>query len=129
MQPGDGVDVVANLEESVKSLGAFSHVECMSVLEHTPRPWLLAANIERMLVDGGTLFVTVPFVFRVHGYPSDYYRFSPEGVRALFPAIEWRVIEFAHVRLSHKLASVVIDAHRFFARTEVCGFGTKRCAS
>jgi SAM-dependent methyltransferase len=64
MQEGEGVDIVQDLEESlhVGQLRSFAHVECMSVLEHSRRPWLLAANIERMLRPGGSIYVTVPFV-------------------------------------------------------------------
>jgi hypothetical protein len=48
-----------------------------------------AANIEAMLREGGALFISVPWIFPFHGYPNDYFRFSPEGVRLLFPGIRW----------------------------------------
>jgi hypothetical protein len=35
----------------------------------------------------GVLYVSVPFSWKFHAYPSDYWRFTPEGIRILFPKI------------------------------------------
>ena len=43
---GDGVDFVHDMETPLpESVGTFAHVDCVSVLEHVRRPWLMAANI------------------------------------------------------------------------------------
>lgn len=126
MQAGEGVDVVADLEEPMSDLvGYFRHVECMSVLEHARRPWLLAANVQRMLSTGGSIFVTAPFVFRQHGYPDDYWRFTLSGLKSLFDQIDWKVALYAHVRPSKKLKTFVKNGNRYFCRTESCAFGHK----
>lgn len=129
MQPGPGVDLVIDLEEPLPDgLGLFDHIECMSVLEHSRRPWLLAANIERLLAPGGTLFVSVPFVWRFHGYPNDYFRVSCEGIRALFRNIDWAELRYAHEELTEKAKiprEVRPNGHWYLARTEACGFGRK----
>lgn len=125
---GPGVDRVLNLEETPPpDLGTFHHIECMSVLEHSPRPWLLAANIERLLTAGGTLFLTVPFVWSLHAYPHDYFRLSVDGVRAIFPGIEWKALQYAHKRLMDggKTPRERIDGRIYVAATEVCGFGVR----
>lgn len=126
MLAGPGVDLVWNLEET-PPLGwdRFDHIECRSVLEHSPRPWLLAANLERMLVPGGTLDLSVPFVWGLHAYPSDYWRFSVEAVRSLFANIEWRALRYAGATLYEhgKTPRAVVDGHIHIARTEVLGFG------
>ncbi|WP_440221840.1 class I SAM-dependent methyltransferase [Dokdonella sp. MW10] len=129
MLAGPGVDRVLDLEESLPDdLGLFDHVECMSVLEHSRRPWLLAANIERLMAPGATLFVSVPFVWRIHGYPNDYWRLTPEGVRALFPEIEWTAVMLASHGLTEgpKFGSTKVGAHPYFARTETVAFGTRK---
>ncbi len=129
MLAGPGVDVVIDLEEALpEGLGTFRHIECMSVLEHSRRPWLLAANLERLLEPGGTIFVSVPFVWRNHAYPSDYWRMTTEAIRSLFPGIDWAELRYAHVDLTVK-AKVpwhLTDGHKYFARTESCGFGVRR---
>lgn len=125
MQAGDGVDLVQDLEEPLQlgQLRSFAHVECMSVLEHSRRPWLLAANIERMLRAGGSLFVTVPFVWAVHGYPDDYWRLTESGLRELFPSIKWAALRYAAIDLVGDVKRTHIAEHPYFPRSEICGFG------
>lgn len=128
MLPGPGVDAVINMEEpAALALGTFAHIECVSVLEHSRRPWLLAANLERMLQPGGTLYLTVPFIWRVHGYPDDYWRFTLTGVRELLPGITWDALVYAHVFETSKnhIPRTTVGGFPYFARTEVCGFGRR----
>ena len=128
IEDGPGVDRVINLEEQLPG-ETFQHVEAVSVLEHARKPWKLAAGIETCLERGGTLFVEAPFVWRVHGYPSDYWRFSIDGVRQLFPSIAWRALGYAdesRAKLRGKARSMVTNGQRFLARTEVFGFGMRQ---
>lgn len=129
MLAGPGVDMVADLEEGLQEdLGLFDHVECMSVLEHSRRPWLLAANIERLLAPGATIYVTVPFVWRLHAYPDDYFRFAPEGLKTLFQLVEWETVMLAGLSLylGPKVEGLKVEGHPFFPRTETVGFGVKK---
>jgi len=120
MVPGVGVDRVVNLEEPLPpDLGKFDHIDCISVLEHARRPWLLAANLERLLAIDGTIFVQVPFVWRVHGYPSDFWRFTEDAVRILLPAIKWVALQFVPDKVDNHWQYGSL----YFARTQVCGFG------
>lgn len=126
LSDGDGVDIVADLE--TQTVGTFAHIECMSVLEHCRRPWLMAANLERMLEPAGTIFITVPFIWRVHGYPDDYWRFTVSGIKALFTVIEWAQEAYSHRILcgADDVPAVKSDDWPHFARTEVCMFGTAK---
>lgn len=129
MLEGPGVDRVLDMEEPLPAdFGRFAHVECCSVLEHSKRPWLLAANVEEALERGGTLYLSAPWVWRVHEYPGDYYRFSDQAVRALFPRIRWEKLCYASDRLrpDHYVKAREIDGHPFLPRTEVVGFGVRR---
>jgi hypothetical protein len=92
MAAGPGVDVVGDLSAGLCGLQpeSFALIICCSVLEHVKRPWDMAANLERLVRPGGTVYVTVPWVWRYHGYPEDYYRFSHRGVMTLFPSLAWR---------------------------------------
>jgi len=93
MQSGKGVDRVLDLTLPFEAVDAalegrrFGAVICLSVLEHCAQPFHMAANITRLLRPGGCLYVSVPFSWKFHGYPSDYWRFTHEGVRKLFPDI------------------------------------------
>ena len=91
LEAGKGVDRVADLTAGLGGLdpGTFALAICCSVLEHTPTPWVMAQNITRLLRPGGQLYVAVPWVWRYHAYPDDYFRYSPRGVQSLFPALDW----------------------------------------
>lgn len=140
MLDGPGVDVVCNLEDlhlcdedalNLLEPGLFQHVECRSVLEHSRRPWLLASNLERMMAPGATLDLTVPFVWRPHFYPGDFWRFTTEGIRELFPAIEWKSLMYATQEDlwdgDRKMPKQMVGGSVHFPRTEVLGWGMKRC--
>lgn len=130
MRDGPGVDRVLNLEWFLPyDLGTFAHVECRSVLEHSRRPWLLAANVEMSMEPGATLYLSVPFVWGLHDYGGDFFRFTADAVRELFPRIEWQTLMYASDRLEtdpKKTARTLIEGHVYVARNEVVGFGVKR---
>jgi len=91
LSPGKGVDMVVDLTEGLGGLreAHYALVICCSVLEHTPKPWAMADNITRLLRVGGMAYISVPWVWRYHAFPDDYFRYSPRGVQVLFPHIEW----------------------------------------
>ncbi len=96
LMAGDNVDVQLDLTAEhalvAQALGqrSFDTVFCISVLEHVPDVFAACRNIAALLRPGGSLFVSVPFVFRYHGYPGDLWRFTPEAVCALFPTVDFR---------------------------------------
>lgn len=90
VESGEGVDIIHDLTEPLpENLGVFDIVICCSVLEHTPKPWLMAENISRAVKTNGMLYVSVPWVQRYHAYPDDYFRFSPRGIECIFPEFTW----------------------------------------
>jgi len=63
--------------------GSFDTVLSIQVLEHTPQPRKLIAEMARVLKKGGALILAAPFSFRLHEEPHDYFRYSPHGLREL----------------------------------------------
>jgi hypothetical protein len=108
MQPGEGVDVVADLSRTIGPLepNRFALVICCSVLEHVAKPWLFAENVTSLVRPGGKLYMSVPWVWRYHPYPDDYYRFSHRGVMALFDQFDWSAVYYS---TSAELEFVPID--------------------
>jgi SAM-dependent methyltransferase len=64
----------------------FDTVISVSVLEHTPTPHLLFKEMSRVLKPGGKMIAHVPFSFRLHEEPHDYYRFTCHALRSLCAA-------------------------------------------
>ena len=91
---GAGVDRVVDLADSAAAVDEaiperFGTIFCLSVLEHCRDPFQMARNLERLLAPGGRLYVSVPFAWRIHNYPADYWRFTPDGIRALFAGLRF----------------------------------------
>jgi SAM-dependent methyltransferase len=53
------------------------------VLEHVQAPAQAIAEVRRVLRPGGYAIIAVPFLIRIHGAPSDYWRFTADGLRHL----------------------------------------------
>jgi len=67
----------------------FDYVICSSVMEHVEKPWIAAENIEKIIKPNGKLLWTTPWVWKMHGYPNDYWRYTPNAVKQLFDHIDW----------------------------------------
>ena len=128
MQPGVGVDVVHDMEAPLPtSLGTFDHVDCVSMLEHCRRPWRVAENVLAVMNPDATLLVSAPFVWRVHGYPSDYWRFTAKSFDVLFPGVEWQTRGYLMGSLFRKLVNHYDkNGKTYLQRAETIGFGTLR---
>lgn len=94
LSAGTNVDVVADLTVKFSELPRelkekkFSTMICLSVMEHVKDIYAFARNVAKLTAPGGLLFVSVPWVWRFHGYPLDYWRFSPEALKFLFKKFE-----------------------------------------
>ncbi len=101
MLEGKSVDFVLDLtrpfEEVDAALGGrhFGSVFCLSVLEHCSQPFTMAETITRLLRPGGAAYISVPYAWVFHGYPSDYWRFTHEGVKKLVPDLVFDEAECA----------------------------------
>lgn len=125
LEEGNGVDFVHDLEKPLPvSVGRFNHIDCCSVLEHVKRPWLMAENILKVMEPEATILVTVPFVWRQHSYPSDYWRITAEGLDVLFPTIVWEKKKYAVAdKLRNKVPGKDNEFGVWMARAEVVAFG------
>jgi hypothetical protein len=65
----------------------FNAVFSLSVFEHLAMPWVVAREINRVLESGGITFHATHFSWPIHERPWDFYRFSDEGLKILFPPV------------------------------------------
>ena len=97
MEDGPGVDVVFDLTKDFGQIDKrlcgqrFGTIFCLSVLEHCEQPFKMAENLTLLLEPEGQICISVPFSWKIHAYPNDYWRFTPEGVKKLFPGIKFNM--------------------------------------
>lgn len=90
LDPASGAEVIGDICRRNGALRSdwFDAVVCTEVLEHTLRPFDAVAEIHRVLKDGGRVFISVPFNFRIHGPLPDCWRFTEHGLRELLRDFE-----------------------------------------
>ena len=74
---------------------SFSLIATQETLEHVQDPHLAVAEMYRVLRDGGTLYCQLPFIIGYHPGPTDYWRFSKEGIRELIEKAGFQCDEVA----------------------------------
>jgi SAM-dependent methyltransferase len=77
---GGDVDIVAPADALPLADGTFDAVLCTQVLEHVPHPLAVLRELKRVLVPGGRLIATVPFVWEEHEQPHDFFRYTRYGI-------------------------------------------------
>lgn len=92
---GIGIDVVGDAHRLTDYFGrdSFAGVFSVSVVEHLVKPWLFAVQCAAVLKPGGRMFHEGPWAWPTHAAPTDFWRFSPEGLQSLFgPELGLRTI-------------------------------------
>lgn len=85
--PGENVDVVGDahrLSSYFKQEDKFDIVFSSSCFEHFAMPWVVAAEIAKVLKVGGFVFVETHFSFSSHERPWHFFQFSDMALRVLF---------------------------------------------
>jgi len=68
VQPGSSFPIEDN---------SYDNVICFNTLEHIYDSKFVLEEILRVLKPGGVAYITIPFMFRIHGHPDDYFRATP----------------------------------------------------
>jgi 2-polyprenyl-3-methyl-5-hydroxy-6-metoxy-1,4-benzoquinol methylase len=83
IEPGAGVKYVSPAETLEAPDDAYDLVLCTQVLEHVRYPAVVLSEIARVLVPGGYVFLTTHGVYPFHPHPTDYWRWTQQGLEAL----------------------------------------------
>lgn len=103
--PFPNVDLVADGHYIPVADATFDGVFSLAVLEHVPEPHRMVAEMLRVLKPGGWIYSEVPFIWFFHGYPTDFQRFTLEGMKRLFPGLEEARFGITHGPVSAALQS------------------------
>lgn len=92
--PALAPDLVADLEDLTGIPDdAFGSVVCTEVLEHVVHPEHALIELRRVTTPGGTLLLSVPWIYPFHPCPLDLRRFTLQGLVQELESTGWKVDE------------------------------------
>lgn len=94
IQHWPGLDCLAKGEELPFKGETFDLILSTQALEHVENPQKVIKEIHRICKTNGILFISLPFLWEIHNYPHDYWRFSEQGIRLLLRM--FRDVEIFH---------------------------------
>ena len=77
-------DVVADVKKIPIEQSSVDCVVAIEVMEHIDDPFRLVKELDRVLMPGGMVILSVPFMFHEHGDPFDYWRPTCFSLESLF---------------------------------------------
>lgn len=105
---------------------SFDLVMLMDVLEHVEDPGFVLTEIKRMLRPGGRCIISVPYLYREHETPHDYYRFTSYGIRLLLEKNNFLIKGIKKVgNPSFTICSLFLERSIFNGEKNVAGFFSK----
>ena len=75
--------IVADIKRLPFKDNSVDGIVCNAVLEHVDKPFQAMDELYRILSEGGELAFYVPWLFRYHSAPCDYFRYTQDGIRSL----------------------------------------------
>ena len=85
---GPGVDRVEDLRGLTYADGEVGTAICLDTLEHCADPPAACRELQRVVKPGGVCVIASVLAFGIHAYPSDYFRFTPEGFRSMLEGFD-----------------------------------------
>jgi SAM-dependent methyltransferase len=88
VRAGPGVDRIEDLRSLSFADSEVGTALCLDTLEHCADPLTACRELHRVLRDDGVCVISSVMFFPIHGYPHDYWRFTPDGFRILLEPFE-----------------------------------------
>jgi len=91
----------------------FNGLISLEVFEHLHDPNLASKEIYRVLNKNGIAIISIPFMFRIHGNPYDYQRFTKDGIKILFKQFKKvKVMEYGS--RVHVISDLITTSNKFW---------------
>ncbi len=95
MREGLGVDKLLNLHDIDLPDNSVGTLLCLDTLEHVEYPHKAMQEIHRVLKPDGVVVISSVMQFRIHDYPHDYWRFTPEAFKSILKPFSSSFVTFA----------------------------------
>jgi ubiquinone/menaquinone biosynthesis C-methylase UbiE len=88
-----GIDIVSPLNKIPVEDEYFDSILCNAVLEHVSNPVEVINELYRVLKKGGYIYLAVPFMQPEHLSPTDYQRYTIDGLKKLAMDAKFSIIQ------------------------------------
>tara|TARA_B100000963_G_scaffold192839_1_gene167904 strand:+ start:5976 stop:6599 length:624 start_codon:yes stop_codon:yes gene_type:complete len=132
------IDEIADAHNLTYSNDYYDAIIAIEVFEHLHTPAKAMAECYRVLSKNGIFICSIPFMFHIHGDPSDYQRITKEGIKRLAKSFDDICIEELGGRLavisdivttSNKFLIPLRIFNHFFKLPYIKNFKSKNCPS
>jgi SAM-dependent methyltransferase len=107
MQQGPGVDMIIDLHKIELESESVGTVLCFDTLEHVEYPRKAMGELYRILKPEGMIAISSVMNFPVHGYPNDYWRYTPAGFESLLSPFKSCYVQYQGLAcFPHTIAGV-----------------------
>jgi len=100
--------VKINIEKKINHKKKYDNIILFNILEHLSETNKSISNIRLLLKKNGKIIGSTPFLYRVHGAPNDYYRFTKQSLEQILKDNKFKNIEIKELGLGPFLASFSI---------------------
>ena len=99
---------IIDLTKKIKFNRYYDRIIIFNVLEHVSDLKIALKNLYRLLNVNGELIGSTPFLYRVHGAPKDYSRFTADFLHKEFKSVGFKSIRIQYLGYGPFLASFSI---------------------
>ncbi len=112
---GEGLDFTISPEGRLvgETPDDFNLILSTQVLEHVPNPAVYLAECRRLLKPGGKLLLTTHGLYEDHLCPSDYYRWTADGLRLTLKDAGFQVDAIKKLTTSGRALCFTLSRHLF----------------
>lgn len=87
------VDQFVNLNQTLGLKKTFDTIILSDVLEHIAEPQHLLNALYQLLNPNGKIIIMVPFMYRLHEEPHDYYRYTEHALKHMLHKANFNLLE------------------------------------
>lgn len=111
MRPGPGVDRVEDVSAMSLPDASVGTILCIETFEHVFEVRRAFDEVYRVLKPGGIFLITSPLNFRIHAYPDDYWRMTPNCLRRMLAPYGGRLTGYqGHHKFPHTVMALAVKA-------------------
>jgi SAM-dependent methyltransferase len=87
------INIYSDLENIPVDNDTFDTILCIAVLEHVKNPNEIVEEFHRVTKSGGYVVASIPFLQPEHKVPTDYQRYTKDGIQYLFTRFGFEIVE------------------------------------